>query len=83
MLRSFQDRAIISVMEWHFPLTLTIRCYDCGNVFDVVVAGKESHDYPCPTCGKIEVFDLGLWEKKAIAWQTKMMRKRGGGRARG
>ena len=68
------------LMEWYFPMTMTIRCYECGKVFDVVLTSKDSHDYPCPACGKVEVFDLGAWEKRAIAWNEKMIRKSGRGR---
>ena len=59
-------------MNWRFPMTMTIRCYECGKVFDVAIVDKESHDYPCPACGKVEVFDLGFWERKATAWNKKM-----------
>ena len=68
------------LMDWRFPMTMTIRCYECGKVFDVVLTSKDSHDLPCPACGKVEVFDLGAWEKKAIAWNKKMFRKSGRGR---
>jgi hypothetical protein len=61
-------------------MTLTIRCYECGKVFDVALTSKEPSGYPCPACGKVEVFDLGAWEKKAIAWNEKMTRKLRGGR---
>ena len=67
-------------MEWRFPMSMTIRCYDCGKVFDVVLTSRESHDFPCPGCGKVEVFDLGGWERRMIAWNHKMFRKAGGGR---
>ena len=67
-------------MDWPFPMTMTIRCYACGKVFDVVLRDKEPHDYPCPACGKIEVIDVGSWERKAMAWTGKMTKKiRGGG----
>ena len=56
-------------------MPMTIRCYECGKVFDVVITSKDSHDYPCPVCGKVEVFDLGSWERKAIAWQERMAKK--------
>ena len=56
-------------------MPMTIRCYACGKVFDVMVTDKYSHEYPCPACGRIEVFDLSAWEKKAVAWNEKMTRK--------
>ncbi len=67
------------LMSWRFPMPMTIRCYGCGKVFDVLVTDRDSHDYACPACGKVEVFDLGAWEKKAIAWNQKMLRKSGRG----
>lgn len=66
-------------MDWPFPMPMTIRCYECGKVFDVLLVDKESHEYPCPACGKMEVFDLGAWERKAIAYTEKMTRKVRGG----
>ena len=56
-------------------MQMTIRCYACGTVFDVLLADKDSHEYPCPACGKSEVIELGSWEKKAIAWTEKMTKK--------
>ena len=67
-------------MNGCFPLSMMIRCYDCGKVFDVMITSKEPHDFPCPACGRIEPVDLGSWERKAIAWQEKMNRKSRGGR---
>jgi predicted RNA-binding Zn-ribbon protein involved in translation (DUF1610 family) len=61
-------------------MPMTIRCYACGKVFDVLLTDKEPHDYPCPACGKVEVFDLGFWEKKAAAYNAKRLGKLGGGR---
>jgi len=58
-------------------MTMTIRCYDCGKVFDVVLASKAAHQFPCPACGKVEVFDLAEWERKAIAWNKKMLGQSG------
>jgi phage FluMu protein Com len=63
-----------------FPMPMTIRCYECGKVFDVLLIDNNPHDFHCPACGKVEVFDLGAWEKKAIAWNKKMIRKQRGGR---
>ena len=68
------------LMEWRFPMPMTIRCYECGKVFDVVLIDKDPHNYPCPACGKVEAFDLGAWEKKAIAYDQRMIRKFGEGR---
>jgi hypothetical protein len=62
-------------MYWRFPMPMTIRCYECGKVFDVVLRSKESNGYPCPACGKVEVFDLGEWERKAIAWNQNLITK--------
>ncbi len=73
------SKACVS-MEFRFPMPMTIRCYSCGKAFDVMIADRDSHDYPCPACGNIEVFDLGMWEKKAIAYNKKKFRKPGGGR---
>ena len=66
-------------MEPNFRMPMTIRCYECSNVYEVVITSKDSEEYPCPACGKIEVFDLGAWEKKAIAWDKKMTLKARGG----
>ncbi len=62
-------------LPWRFPMPMTLRCYACGKMFDVLLPDKEPHDYPCPACGKVEGFDLGSWEKKAIAWNKKMSGK--------
>jgi predicted RNA-binding Zn-ribbon protein involved in translation (DUF1610 family) len=67
-------------MEWQFPMPMTIRCYGCGKVFDVVFTSDERHEFPCPDCGKVEVFDLGALKEKFIAGNAKMMRKWGRGR---
>lgn len=67
-------------MDLPFPMTMTIRCYDCGKVFDAVLNNKDRHEFPCPACGRVEVIHPGAWEKKAIAWSEKMTKKiRGGG----
>jgi hypothetical protein len=67
-------------LPFDFPMNLTIRCYGCGKVFDVVVTSRVPHNFPCPGCGKVEAFDLGEWEKKSIAWQKKMFGRSGGRR---
>ncbi len=67
-------------MFWRFPMAMTIRCYGCGKVFDVLLPDKNSHDYPCPACGRVEGFDLGAWEQRAIAWNEKRFGRFGRGR---
>ena len=58
---------------------MTIRCFGCGNVFEVLITTKDSKEYPCPACGKAEVLNLGAWERKAKAWTEKMTKKVRGG----
>ena len=64
------------LMEWHFPMPMTIRCYECGKVFDVVLTSSDLHNFPCPACGKVETFDLGSWAEKAMAKMSRKMRGR-------
>jgi len=45
-------------MECRFPMTMTIRCYECGKVFDAVLTDSNPHTCPCPACGRVEVVDL-------------------------
>ena len=61
-------------------MSMLIRCYGCGEVFDVMIPDMEHHDYPCSACGRIEVVNLGAVQRKAVAWQTKMIRQQGGRR---
>lgn len=65
-------------MESHFnfPMPLTIRCFKCGKVFEVALTGEERHEFSCPGCGEIEVYDLGAMMEKVAATQAKMIRKR-------
>ena len=58
---------------------MTIRCYQCGKVFDVTILDRGAHEYPCPACGRVEVLDVSAWERKAIAYNEKMGRKMRGG----
>ena len=69
-------------MESHFnfPMPLTIRCFKCGKVFEVALTSEERHEFPCPGCGEVEVYDLGAMIEKAAAAQAKMIRKSRGGR---
>jgi predicted RNA-binding Zn-ribbon protein involved in translation (DUF1610 family) len=66
---------------WNFPMPMTIRCFECGKVFDVAFTSKERHEFPCPACGKVEVYNLGAMAEKAVAAHSKMIRKSGGGRS--
>ena len=66
-------------LGFKLPLTMTIRCYACGRVYDADITTKDAVEYPCPDCGKIEVIDLGALERKAIAWNEKVTRKVRGG----
>ena len=59
----------------HLPMPMTIRCYECGQVFDVTLTSEDLHEFPCPACGKIEVFSLGSLKKKLIAGNEKLIRK--------
>jgi predicted RNA-binding Zn-ribbon protein involved in translation (DUF1610 family) len=66
-------------MELHFPMPMTIRCYGCGKVFDIVLTSEDSHEYPCPACGKVEIFGLGALKEKVVAGNEKIIRKLGRG----
>lgn len=68
------------VMELHFPMRMTIRCFKCGKVYDVAFTSKERHEFPCPACGEVEVYDLGAMREKAAAAYAKLIRKSSGGR---
>ncbi|MGH7970185.1 MAG: hypothetical protein ACREIC_15800 [Limisphaerales bacterium] len=65
-------------MNLHFPMPMTIRCYRCGKVYDVVFRSEEHHDFPCPACGKVEVYDLGALKAKAMAANKKLFGRIGG-----
>ena len=67
-------------MEWQFPMPMTIRCFKCGKVFEVAFTSEERHEFPCPACGKVELYDLGAMKEKAMAANAKMIRKARGGR---
>ncbi len=69
-------------MEMRFPITLTIRCYACGKVFDAVISSEDTREYPCPACGKVEVFGLGALKQKVVAANQKMILKSQRGRRR-
>jgi predicted RNA-binding Zn-ribbon protein involved in translation (DUF1610 family) len=61
-------------------MPMTIRCYKCGKVYEVAFTSEERHEFSCPACGEVEVYDLGAMREKALAVMSKMIRKSGGGR---
>jgi len=69
-------------MESHFnfPMPLTIRCFKCGKVFEVALTSEERHEFSCPACGEVEVYNLGAMKEKAAAAYAKIIRKSGGRR---
>jgi predicted RNA-binding Zn-ribbon protein involved in translation (DUF1610 family) len=70
-------------MDWHFPKPMTIRCFKCGKVFEVAFTSEEWHEFPCPACGEVEVYDLGAMREKVVAAYAKRIRKSIGGRFAG
>jgi hypothetical protein len=68
------------LVELRFPISMTIRCYQCGKVYDAVLSSEERHEFPCPACGKVEVYDLGALKEKAIAANKKLLKNWGGRR---
>ena len=67
-------------LKCKFPVDMMIYCRECGKLFDVVVSGEGSKDYRCPDCGKVQVFDLDAFTRKAIEQSRRMLRKPRGGR---
>jgi phage FluMu protein Com len=65
--------------DWSFPMPMTIRCYKCGKVYEVAFTSEERHEFHCPACGEIEVYNLGAMREKAAAAEAKKIRKSGGG----
>jgi predicted RNA-binding Zn-ribbon protein involved in translation (DUF1610 family) len=67
-------------MKWNFPVTMMIYCNGCGKHFDIVVTSKDAADHRCPACGKVHVFGLGAFIRKAIEQGKRMLRKTHGRR---
>jgi len=67
-------------MRLRFPMPMTIRCYQCGKVYDVIFTNDEVHEFHCPACGKVEVYHLSAFYEKMMAACAKMIRKMSGGR---
>lgn len=63
-------------MSFQLPMPMTIRCYQCGKVYEAVLTSDEPHEFPCPACGKIEVYALGALREKAAAVEAKLIRKK-------
>lgn len=61
------------------PRSMMIYCNGCGKHFDIV-ATKEARDYPCPHCGKVQVFDLERLINQAVDQSSKMLRRKRGSR---
>ncbi len=69
----------VSFLE-EFPKTMLIYCNGCGKHFDIVITGKGPGNYPCPACGKIQVFDLETLISKVIEQSKNMLGKKRGRR---
>lgn len=67
-------------MKWNFPVTMMIYCNGCGKHFDIVVTTKDAADNRCPACGKVHVFGLEAFIRKAIEQGKRMLRKTHGRR---
>jgi phage FluMu protein Com len=65
--------------DLNFPMQMTIRCFKCGKVYEVALTSMERHEFHCPACDKIEVYDLGAMSEKAVAAEAKKIRKSRGG----
>jgi DNA-directed RNA polymerase subunit RPC12/RpoP len=69
-----------TVKKWNFPIEMMFYCNECGKHFDIIVTSKGSQNYRCPACGKIHIFDLDSFAKKAVEQNKKMLRKTRGRR---
>jgi hypothetical protein len=67
-------------MKWNFPVEMMIYCNGCGKHFDIVVKSKNPADHRCPACGKVHVFGLEAFIRKAIEQGKRMLRKTQGRR---
>lgn len=70
----------MTYLKWQFPMPMTIRCFKCGKVFEAALTSEERHEFPCPACGEVEVYDLGAMREKVLAAMSKNFRKSTGGR---
>lgn len=67
-------------MKWNFPVTMMIYCNGCGKHFDIIVRSKDSADHRCPACGKVHVFGLEAFIRKAMEQGKRMLRRTHGRR---
>ena len=67
-------------LKYKFPVGMMIYCRGCAKLFDIVVTSGGSRDYRCPDCGKVQMFDLNAFTRKAIEQSRKLHRKPRGGR---
>jgi hypothetical protein len=58
-----------------FPKSMLIYCNGCGKHFDIVITAMGPHDYTCPSCGKVQVFDLEALVKQVMEQSKKMSDK--------
>jgi len=56
-------------------MPMTIRCFKCGKVFEVAFTSEERHEFSCPACGEVEVYDLGAMRENVAAVIAKRIRK--------
>jgi len=66
--------------DWSFPMPMTIHCFKCGKVYEVAFTSEKRHEFSCPACGQVEVYDLSAMREIALAAMSKQFRKSGGGR---
>ena len=67
-------------VKWNFPVKMLIYCDGCGKHFDIVVTSKDFADHRCPACGKVQVFSLEAFMRKAMEQSKRMHRKTHGRR---
>ena len=60
-----------------FPISMMIRCKECGQHFDIVIISKGSHDYLCPACGMRHSCDYANFMAKAVEACKITLEKRG------
>lgn len=64
--------------QLEFPQAMLIYCNGCGKHFDIIITDRGPHDYICPACGKVQIFDL-----EALVNQVMEQHKKRTGKNRG